>query len=333
MNLNTLKKLVSVANSLDSKGFVKEADQLDGIIVKFATPSPRGESGTPKELLREALDEYSALAGNLLLDLYSEGDQKVADEVVLRLKSAYKYGHQEVGKPGRYTIGPGGEYHGYTFQAGRSSSQSDERRAMAFTPSELIQMATDIEQNYNQDNKPIFKIIMTGLGTTHMSGLNNMSAKSKWSAFVDEHHKFEEERSTWIQERQRAEPQAVRQRERRRAWLACDQQLEIMKLYKRYLDAQIGSDNMSDQARSDLESGLYAPPGKSIPFQAQPVGEARGLPNWSASDWPPASSDERRAAEEAYREAVEACIASKARAEEEQREWDERNPPIWKDME
>tara|TARA_R110001583_G_scaffold16234_6_gene66194 strand:- start:2465 stop:3595 length:1131 start_codon:yes stop_codon:yes gene_type:complete len=36
MNLNTLKKLISVANSLDSKGLVKESDTLDKIITKLA---------------------------------------------------------------------------------------------------------------------------------------------------------------------------------------------------------------------------------------------------------------------------------------------------------
>ena len=308
-----LKELIKLANHLDSRGFVKEADQLDGIIVKLAQ-----DWAPARRALREALDEYSALAADGFLNLYWGLDKEVADEVVQKVRLGYSESTTSTVKT---------NYEGDRRWAGP---------ALDLGPSELIQMATDIEQKHDQNNKPMFKIIMTELGTTHMSGLNNMSARRKWDAFVREHNDRMEQKRNYvsIQERMESEPWVVRQRERERAWNACDQQPEIMKLYKRYLDAQIGSGHMSDEAKRDLESGLYGPPGVS----PGPMDEAHGLPNWSASDWPPASLDELRAAEKAYIEAVEDCIASKARAEEEQaeeeqREWDEGNPPIWEDVE
>ena len=61
MNNEDLKKLVTVADSLDSKGFTKEAEEIDEVIQEVITPVKEDkERATPKKTMKAFKKLYEA---------------------------------------------------------------------------------------------------------------------------------------------------------------------------------------------------------------------------------------------------------------------------------
>ena len=175
-----IKELIKLSNHLDSKGLEKEANYLDAVIKKMANPMPKdhpgigniGPGGTApsrgggrrrpdlesmggqaEAALEKALDEYYKLVDRWDLNLYSGDDEDVADRVIMfvRRKNLMYSTEEDVFAAAR---------------KGETTRQAD--------PAHTVRRV---------ENKPWFRIIMTGLGTTHMSGLNNTDAKAAWSTF------------------------------------------------------------------------------------------------------------------------------------------------------
>lgn len=68
MNID-IKSLVNLANSLDEKGFSKEADMCDKIISKYAEDSTLDQSGTPPTYFIQAINQFKK--ASFVLDLRS----------------------------------------------------------------------------------------------------------------------------------------------------------------------------------------------------------------------------------------------------------------------
>jgi hypothetical protein len=115
--------------------------------------------------LETALDEYYKLVDRWDLNLYSGDDEAVAERVISRLLRIFT-------------------------NAGEGMFPGTGMSISTLTEEDFLQWAHYVESMTPGDitgetgNKGWFRIIMTGLGTTHMSGLNNTDAKAAWRRFT-----------------------------------------------------------------------------------------------------------------------------------------------------